>query len=124
VVNTFCVACGGRSGFRCAYHKTGIIHHGKLYVFPNHLCFTSSSGLTTVLCADRLLMHRTLLLLRRLTCFLQAKVTISEIQSITLKVINAIQIITTLPDQPKGKKVCHMLRSALTLACLVLTLQC
>jgi len=36
------------SGFRCAYHKTGIIHHGKLYVFPSFLCFTSSSGLTTV----------------------------------------------------------------------------
>jgi len=68
------------NSFRCAYHKTGIIHHGKLYVFPNFLCFTSSSGLTT------------------------AKVAISEIQSIALKVINAIQIITTPPDCPKGKK--------------------
>ena len=36
---------------------------------------------------------------------LQAKVPISEIKSITLKVINAIQIITTPPDCPKGKKV-------------------
>lgn len=68
------------NSFRCAYHKTGIIHHGKLYVFPSFLCFTSSSGLTT------------------------AKVAISEIKSITLKVINAIQIITTPPDCPKGKK--------------------
>lgn len=30
---------------------------------------------------------------------------ISEIKSITLKVINAIQVITTPPDCPKGKKV-------------------
>jgi hypothetical protein len=68
------------NSYRCAYHKTGIIHHGKVYVFPHFICFTSSSGLTT------------------------AKIAIADIQNIALRVINAIQIVTAPPDVPNGKK--------------------